>query len=173
MSNFPRKVNVPEKFYEVMLSGLSFNKFSQSPRDTLLTKLSKTEPTSRGRGQSRWLKGDDAVTEAEWNALYELAAEFRKKMQGAEDREHTLRAAICARALAERMEKIGVDNPVTYTPKFRVTRTRTETPEEPVTSNTDLSSTIPPVPPVVDQTSDVEEANDEDLGYIHNELDVG
>lgn len=170
MSNFPRKVNVPEKFYEVMLQNIPVNStmIDPSPRNTLLAKLANTSATARGRGMSRWLKGDTAVTEAEWNALYEMAAEGRARMQGANDRENELRAAICARALADRMEAIGVANPVVYTPKFTTKKT-----EEPAVTapDTDLSSTVvPPQPPVVDQTADVDEADDDDLGYMQGEL---
>jgi len=168
--SFPKKVNVPEKWYEVMLAGLAFNTMSTDARDMLLAKLARTEATARGRGMSRWLKGDDAVTEAEWNALYELAAEGRARMQGAQDREGELRAAICARALADRMEKIGVSTPINYEPKFTTKKT-----EEPVVVSTsddeaEASVTIPPQPPVVDQTADVEEADDDDLGYMQSEL---
>lgn len=172
--NVPKKVNVPELMYSRFLKNIPFVEGdTATAKDTLLAKLDGVSPTRRGRGYSRWLHGDNALTRDEWNALYQLAAEAREQMKGAEDREVTLRAAICARALAERMENIGVEEPVIYTPKFRTTRkAKTEevvdaTPETP---DTDLSSVIPPVPPVVDQTADVEEAGDDDLDYIHGDI---
>ena len=169
----PAKVNVPELMYTRFLSEITVNDITvdQSPRNTLLAKLAAVTPTARGRGMSRWLKDDNALTRAEWNALYELAADARTKMKGAEDREVTLRAAICARALAERMENIGVDNPIVYTPKFRTTRKKTEDVADTTdTTDTDLSSVIPPAPPVVDQTTDMEEADGDDLDYMQGDI---
>ena len=154
--------NVPETFYMRFLSNL--------PKTTsLLIKLDGIQATPRGRGMSRVIP---EMTEAEWEELYQYAADARAQMQGC-DRETTLRPAICARALAEAMEKAGVANPVQYTPKVK----RTVKPKEavaPVINDTDLSSTVLPTnPPVVDQTADVEEASDDDLNSMHGDLAIG
>lgn len=160
-----KKVNVPEMFYQRFLSGM--NPYSS----TLLQKLSATAPTARGRGMSRWIP---EITLTEWNELYQHAAAGRAQMQGA-DRETTLRPAICARALAERMEGLGVDNPITYTPK----RKKAVAPAPVITTNddddddTDLSSIIPQNPPVVDQVADVDEADDDDLDSMNGDLAIG
>lgn len=153
--------NVPETFYQRFLSNL--------PKTTsLLIKLDNIQATPRGRGMSRVIP---QMTEAEWEELYQYAADARAQMQGC-DRETTLRPAICARALAEAMEKAGVANPIEYTPKVK----RTVKPKEtaaPVATDTDLSSVLPPNPPVVDQTADVEEASDDDLDSMHGDLAIG
>jgi hypothetical protein len=170
----PVTVNIPELFYQRFLADLPIVDVASdgSPRNTLLNKLNSVKATRRGRGFSRWLKGDNAITREEWNALYELAAEGRSRMQGA-DRASTLTPAICARALADRMEKIGVDSIIPYTPKFRATKktvtTATPEPVAPVV-NTDVSTQIPVNPPVVDQTVDVDEVDDNDLDYFNEEL---
>lgn len=160
-----KKVNVPEMFYQRFLADI--------PATTsLLQKLNSTAPTARGRGLSRWIP---EITLTEWNELYQHAAAGRAQMQGA-DRETTLRPAICARALAERMEGLGVDNPVTYIPK----RKKAVAPAPVIDTNddlddddTDLSSIIPSNPPVVDQVADVDEADDNDLGTMHDDLAIG
>lgn len=166
MSNKLAKVNVPELFYQRFLA--------DRPQTTpLLQKLASTTPTRRGQGYTRWLKN---ITEADWNELYQYAAEGRAHMQGA-DRETTLRPAICARVLADRMEVLGVDNPVTYTPKQRAKKTTTTATPAPAPTvadddgdDTDLSSSLPQTPPTVDQHADVDEASDDDLDFFGGEL---
>lgn len=155
--------NVPETFYNRFLADLPAN-------SSLLQKLAGISPTQRGRGYSRVLP---EITEAEWEELYQYAAEGRAQMQGA-DRETTLRPAICARALAESMEGMGVTNPVIYVPKRKKAVVATPVSTAPSALDDDGdSSGIPSTPPTVDQVADVEEASDEDLDSIQDELALG
>lgn len=101
------KINVPELFYGQFLADLP------SGTSTLVDKLHNTVPTKRGRGETRVIEN---LTHDEWEELYQHAAKAREVMKGA-NREIELRPAICARALADRMESLGVDNPVVYVPK--------------------------------------------------------
>ena len=166
-----KRVNVPEKFYSFFLK-------SRPPgNSTLLQKLAATAPTKRGRGFSRVL---DKVTEDEWNELYVRAVAARSRMQGADDRKTELVGAICAKILCERMEERGVDNPQPYVPSRTVTRTpkllKNPPPaaqEESDESDTDLSSEATTVVPgnlTVQQVSDVDAADDEDLSAIGNDI---
>lgn len=157
--------NVPETFYLRFLA-------DKPAITTLLQKLANIAPTQRGRGYSRVIPD---ITAFEWEELYRYAAEGRAQMQGA-DRETTLRPAICARALAESMENMGVDTPIVYTPKRKratavVIPTLTDVVED--ESDTDLSSGIPTSPPTVDQVADVDEADANDLDSMHDDLAIG
>lgn len=155
--------NVPETFYQRFLANL--------PATTsLLQKLASIAPTQRGRGYSRVLP---MISDIEWNELYGYAAEGRAQMQGA-DRETTLRPAICARALAESMESMGVDSPVIYVPKRK--KAVTPAPVAPATDDIDdidPSSGIPSTPPTVDQVADVDEADGDDLDSMHGDIAIG
>lgn len=160
----PKRVNVPELFYTRFVADESFDTQSSNPRDTLLSKLYAMAPTKRGRGQTRWVTG---LTHAEWNALYVFAADGRAHMRQA-DRETTLRPAICAKVLANRMEAVGVDSPVIY-----VTKTPTKqqvakivTPHIAPTA----APTIPLPPLTVDQLSDADEVSDEELTFFLGDI---
>ena len=99
-----RKVNVPELFYEKFLSPVPVGE------STVIDKLRMLPATARGRGLTRVVEN---ITEDEWNDLYQRAAAVRKRIKGA-DRQTELRPAICAKAMAGRMEYLGVDNLVPY-----------------------------------------------------------
>ena len=91
------KVNVPELFYTHHLSKLP------NGSSTLLQKLEDTTPTSRGRGQTRTIE----VTDAERSELLELSERFGVlKGIPSEERETTLRGAICAQSLNKRLRGI-------------------------------------------------------------------
>jgi hypothetical protein len=155
--------NVPETFYNRFLADLPAN-------TSLLQKLAGISPTQRGRGYSRVLP---EITETEWEELYQYAAEGRAQMQGA-DRDTTLRPAICARALAESMEGMGVANPVVYVPKRKKAVTAIPVSTAPSALDDDGDSIgIPDTPPTVDQVADVDEADDDDLDSMHGDIAIG
>jgi len=91
--------------------------------------LHGTTPTARGRGLTRVLEN---LTEEQYNDVYQLAAIGRAAIKKKEatnatrHREDTLFPAICAKTLADRMEKAGVANPVAYTAKKTTRRTKVE-----------------------------------------------
>jgi len=163
--NVPKKVNVPELFYQRFVAPLVFDTTATDDLNTLLTKLDTTETTKRGRGLTRRLEG---LTHGQWNELYRLAANGRAHMQNC-DRETTLRPAICARVLADRMEVIGVDSPVVYTAK-RAPKVAVEPQQPTVATVTPAVMPINPPTVVVDQTADVEEADDEDLDFMYQDI---
>ena len=183
------------KLENVFVSELFFQHFlSQVTGNPLIERIRAVQPIAKGRGYSRVL---DTVTEAEWNEIYELAVHARGQMSGA-DRETVLRAAICAKAMATRMEKAGVDNPQ----PFKATRTRTRktkvaatpAPVAPIVSNTvdalntiaadttedttedtDLSShvVVPVVPATLVTAEDVEAASDAELDQFETDISYG
>ena len=141
------RIFVPELFYQRFIADID------PSTSTLVQKLAVAEPTKRGRGMSRVLEN---LTEAEWEELYEHAAYGRTFQQGTKDRKVTLRAAICAKALAERMEGLGVANPIEYTPKRRRVTAVEETEELPVT------------PPTVAVNEEEPETEEEEFGLDLN-----
>jgi hypothetical protein len=143
------KVNVPELFYQRFLSD------RDTSSSTLLQRLAETPTSKHGRGMTRIL---ETVTEAEWEELYGYAAEGRAHQQGTKDREFTLRAAICAGKLAERMEELGVANPVEYTPKRRK-----------AVADDQPTATVPATPPTL-EVEDEPETEEEEFG---NDLNLG
>lgn len=161
----PKKVNVPELFYQRFVAPLAFDATATDDRNTLLNKLATSTPTKRGRGLTRRLEG---LNHGQWNELYQLAAEGRSHMQNS-DRETTLRPAICARVLADRMEVIGVDSPVVYT--IKKGKKTVEEPQQPATAT--VTPVVLPVSPptvVVDQTADVPEADEEDRNFMRQDI---
>jgi len=117
------KLNIPELFYGRFVAGI--------PRGTtpIVDILHDTAPTARGRGLTRVLEN---LTEEQWNDVYQLAAIGRaaiKKKEATDAKKHredTLFPAICAKTLADRMEKAGVANPVAYVAKKTTRRTKVE-----------------------------------------------
>jgi len=115
------KINIPELFYDRFIKDI--------PRGTtpIVDVLHGTTPTARGRGLTRVLEN---LTEEQWNDVYQLAAVGRAAIKKTEavdatrHREDTLFPAICAKTLADRMEKAGVANPVAYTAKKANRRTK-------------------------------------------------
>ncbi len=162
--SIPKKVNVPELFYQRFIAQLPFDNTASDPLNSLLTKLHTTEPTKRGRGLTRRVKD---LTHGEWNELYALAADGRAHMKNA-DRETTLRPAICARVLADRMEVIGVDNPVEYVLRGSSKTTVTA----PVAVQVPAPAVLPQAAPtvIVDQSVDVEEADEESLDFMYRDI---
>lgn len=167
------RVNVPELFFQHFLSGV------QAAPGTVVEALRNVEPKAKGRGFTRVL---ETVTEAQWNELYALAAEARAAMPGAE-RQVALRAAICGKALAERMESLGVDSPVTYTPTRIRKTSAVQTPAEETptdgdaisdsdteTEDTNLSSVVPATPVTLVTADDVTGASDDDLNSFESDL---
>lgn len=175
------KVNVPELFFTHFLSAQA----AQAPTNSVITMLANTAPKKRGRGQTRVLEG---ITLGQWEELYALAVDARNSMSGA-DRETTLRAAICAKVLAERMEAAGVDNPQPYVP----TRTRkpkaevaaettgeseqedstvaalntaSEEATDDAEEDTDVSSMIPDEPATAVTEDDMQEPDDDALATL-------
>jgi hypothetical protein len=114
MRNKLKNLNVSEFFYEVYLQPMVVGE------SAVVDRLRNVTPSKRGRGLTRVL---DTVTEAEWNAAYQLAATVRANMKGSE-RGKPLRAAVCAKAMAAKMEKLGVDNQVEYTCRASKPRTK-------------------------------------------------
>lgn len=112
------KVNVPEMFYQTFLSNIPAGK------STIVDRLRNINPTARGRGLSRVVK---KLTQTEWDDLYAYAAKARAAIVGC-DRETELKPAICGKALAIRMEKLGVTNPVAWSPSkvYKPRKTSTE-----------------------------------------------
>lgn len=79
----------------------------------LLTKIRNTKPSTRGRGHSRVIEN---LSNSDWNELYQLAVYGREQTSGG-DRSTNLGATLSAKNLAQRMETLGVDNPVPYAAK--------------------------------------------------------
>lgn len=179
------QINVPDKLYQYFMKDI--------PRgqSALVDRLHDTVPTNHGRGQTRILK---ELTHAEWDELYSLAADARSHMTGS-DRETTLRGAICGKALAERMESLGVSNPVTYTPKRSKGKRKAQKTEEPeatteddavsseaegdeVTSeeeDTNLNSTVhvPTEPMTIPTADDLEETGEDEQQNFMDDMNFG
>jgi hypothetical protein len=156
------KVNVPELFY---------GKFIASLPDTqsIVAKLKQTTPSPRGRGMSRVVTN---LTNTEWNDLYQIAAAGRARMIGA-DRNTELRPTICAKSLAYRMEDLGVDNLVSYTPKKIYTRlVGLVDPDVGMDDEmeTPVANTIPATPLTIDKVTDLQEIPAEEQDVILDEI---
>lgn len=172
------QLNIPELFYERFVSII--------PRGQsgVVDKLHDTMPTKRGRGLTRVLRN---LTEAEWNAVYQLAAAGRaaikkKEVKGdvSRHREDTLFPAICAKTLAERMEDAGVANRVAYTAKITNRRTKAEIEVARAASeaetvliadvvtemNEKTAPVIPSKPPVLDRVNVPESTPSEQQGFM-------
>lgn len=144
------KVNVPELLCEKLLS-------ERVPSPTgVLKKLKKTEPKPRGRGLTRVLEN---VSHEEWDELYQHAARIRATIKGC-PRDAQLRTAICAKAMANRMEEAGVTDPVHYTIDKVKQKAR---------QNTNRSIAEPITLDTVDQA----EADDEELDRWWADINLG
>jgi hypothetical protein len=115
------KLNVPELFYARFVANIPLG------TTTIVDVLHNTTPTARGRGLTRVIEN---LTEEQYNDVYQLAAIGRaaiKKKEATDAKKHrvdTLFPAICAKTLADRMEKAGVANPVAYIAKKTTRRTK-------------------------------------------------
>jgi hypothetical protein len=117
------KLNVPELFYARFVASIPLGTMP------IVDVLHNTTPTARGRGLTRVIEN---LTEGQYNDVYQLAAIGRaaiKKKEATDAKKHredTLFPAICAKTLADRMEKAGVANPVAYIAKKTTRRTKLE-----------------------------------------------
>lgn len=163
------KVNVAELFFQQFLEPVA------AGTSSVIDKLRNVTPTARGRGFTRVVEN---ITEDEWNDLYQRAADARAAVYGA-PRGDFMSATVCATKMCERMEELGVDNPVPFTPK----KTRTVKPKAdavdavdaadandgPADDNTDDTSavdgsiTLPPA-------TDPDELDDEELDKLARDL---
>lgn len=158
-----RKVNVPELFYIKFLSPVPFG------LSTVVDKLRAISPTARGRGLTRVVEN---ITEDEWNDLYQRAAIVRKGIKGA-DRQTELRPAICAKAMAGRMEELGVADLVPYE-----TNGRPRKAVEPVDDDDDdvidgADASIASEPIVLEPAEEVTEVDHADLARFKEEVAQG
>lgn len=161
-----RKVNVPELFYNKFLKPVP------SGASTVVDKLRLISPTARGRGLTRVVED---ITENEWNDLYQRAAAIRKRIKGA-DRQTELRPAICAKAMAGRMEELGVADLVPYEtsgkPRKVVTPVDDDYDEDDnVTDGTDASITSEPI--TLEPAEEVTEVDDKDLARFREDVTQG
>lgn len=162
-----KKVNVPELFYQSFLTSVPYGTSS------VVDKLRFITPTPRGRGLTR-VTG--AVTEVEWNDLYQRAAAARQSLQGA-NRDTELRPAICAKVLADRMEELGVDSPVTYTIKRKRSTPASVIVEGAsvegsavITPTPDMADTAINTPIAIDPVDDVDEVGADEQHRFHEDI---
>ncbi len=155
-----RKVNVPELFYGRFLSSIPVG------ISTVVDKLRAITPTARGRGLTRVVEN---ISEDEWNDLYQRAAAVRKKIKGA-DRQTELRPAICAKAMASRMEELGVANLVPYEtngkPK-KVVDTPVVNDDDDTTDGEDVVVTEPLT---LETADDIPDLDDQDLNRFREDV---
>jgi hypothetical protein len=148
-----KKVNVPEMFYLQFLSNIP------TGTSSVIDRLHAISPTPRGRGLTRVLP---EVTNEEWNDLYKQAAMGRKAIRGA-DRSTELRPAICAGAMADRMEKLGVDNVIPYDiPKVEVNIPDVDTAE--------ATSDLPSTPIELETADDLDEVDDKETQAFREDI---
>jgi hypothetical protein len=163
MSNKLTNLNVSEFFFDVYLEPMAIG------ASAVVDRLRNVTPTKRGRGFSRVL---DTVTEAEWNEMYQLAAAVRGNMKGSA-RGKPLRAAVCAKAMANKMEKLGVDNPVPYS--CRASKPRTKKAAAPVVEASVVEQPIitdqvvAPEPVVEQVTTEVVDPTQLEANYVSDE----
>jgi hypothetical protein len=150
-----KKLCVPKTFFDQFLNQYPQNQYS------IIDKLRDVKPSARGRGESLVVYD---ITDEEFNDMYQLAVDARNKIRKAE-RTTMLPAAICAKDLSLRMEKLGVDNPVPYIPS----KTRTIKPVFKLDDVDDDVDDIPDTPIVID-TVEVNEPSDEEMVRINQEL---
>lgn len=159
IDNRLKKVNVPELFFQRFLSPIP------SGVSSVVDKLRVVSPTPRGRGLSRVITD---ITESEWNDLYQRAAKARQVMQGG-DRDTDLKPAICAKSLAERMEALGVTNPVTYIPSKSYNRRTEETVAVDTSDNDDAVEAVASEPITIVE-ADEDELTDEENESLQQTL---
>jgi len=155
-----RKVNVPELFYERFLSSIPVG------ISTVVDKLRVITPTARGRGLTRVVEN---ISEDEWNDLYQRAAAVRKKIKGA-DRQTELRPAICAKAMASRMEELGVANFVPYETNGKPKKVV----DTPVLNDddgtTDGEDAVVSEPLTLETADDIPDLDDQDLNRFREDV---
>jgi len=113
------KVNVPELFFQTYMTGKQYSK------SRIVKRLQSIKPVKRGAGYTRIIP---EITLAEWEDLYKMASDKRATIVGAGarakarsvaegrtvSRREELIPALCAKAMAGRMEKEGVKKPISY-----------------------------------------------------------
>ncbi len=155
-----RKVNVPELFFDKFLSPVPVGE------STVIDKLRLLSPTARGRGLTRVVEN---ISEDEWNDLYQRAAAIRKRIKGA-DRQTELRPAICAKAMAGRMEELGVDNLVPYETNGVPRKvTQVDDIDDDDTETADTTSQ----PITLEQAEEVPDLEDRDLARFRADVEQG
>jgi hypothetical protein len=156
-----RKVNVPELFYERFLSPVP------ASISTVVDKLRMITPTARGRGLTRVVEN---ISEDEWNDLYQRAAAVRKKIKGA-DRQTELRPAICAKAMASRMEELGVANFVPYETNGKPKKV-VDTPvvDDDADGTTDSEDAVVSEPLTLETADDIPDLDDQDLNRFREDV---
>jgi len=156
-----RKVNVPELFYERFLSSVPVG------ISTVVDKLRTISPTARGRGLTRVVEN---ISEDEWNDLYQRAAAVRKKIKGA-DRQTELRPAICAKAMASRMEELGVANLVPYETNGKPKKV-VDTPavDDHADDTTDGTDAVVSEPLTLETADDIPDLDDQDLNRFREDV---
>lgn len=165
-ANKLNKVNVPEMFYQTFLSNIP------AGTSTIVDRLRNITPTARGRGLSRVVKN---LTQTEWDELYQHAARARAAIVGC-DRDTELKPAICGKALAIRMEELGVSNPVAWTPSkvYKPRKAVTEITDEELDAIEDDASTdvVTQVssPVTISTADDVEEVTGDELDMLNDEV---
>jgi len=157
-----RKVNVPELFFEKFLSPVP------TGESTVIDKLRVISPTARGRGMTRVVEN---ISEDEWNDLYQRAAAVRKRIKGA-DRQTELRPAICAKAMAGRMEELGVDNLVPYATNGSP-RKVVKVADSPIDDVADPVDTIVSEPITLEPAEEVPELESADLARFREDVNQG
>lgn len=180
------KVNVPELFYT------HFLKDSTGAPGSVLELIHNISATKRGRGFSRVIP---EVTQAQYDELYELGVNARASMSGGVERSTVLRAAICAKAMCERMEAAGVSNPQPFVPKRAAKAAAPATPAAPVApattdgatvnalntmaddaddeADTSLNSIVPTEPASLDTAEDLEEVSGDELDSFGTDIGFG
>ena len=170
------KVNVPEMFFQQFLDDVPVGESS------IIDKLREITPTARGRGCTRVV---EEISEDEWNDLYQRAAAVRALIKGA-DRSTELRPALCAKAMANRMETLGVADPVPYETNYQrkkreeaeaATSVVHDVADDDVVEDNDtdvvpddVAAFISGTPPQLDTADDLPELDDEELDRIHKNI---
>lgn len=160
-ANKLKKVNVPEMFFQTFLADIP------AGTSSIVDRLNTITPTARGRGLSRVIEN---LTHAEWDDLYAYAAKARASIVGA-DRETELKPAICGKALAIRMEELGVTNPVpwspskTYKPRVKKAEQDLDQDNTPDTTDEDVITTVS-TPITIPTADDVDDLTEEELRFL-------
>lgn len=159
------KVNVPEMFFNTFLADVP------AGTSSIVDRLRNITPTARGRGLSRVVKN---LTQDEWDDLYAYAAKARAAIVGC-DRETELKPAICGKALAIRMEELGVTNPVAWAPSKVYKPRKAVTEEDFDTSTDDADDTADVVaavsnPITISTADDVDEVTGDELDMLNEEV---
>jgi hypothetical protein len=177
-------VNVPELFYQHFMKG------HVGLPGSALELTHTVVPVKKGRGFTRILP---KITQAQYDELYSYGIHARSSMSGA-DRKTVLRAAICAKAMCERMELAGVTDPKPFVPTRASKKRAADETAPPITStddgtaaaltaiaedatkteeDTSLNSIVPTEPATLDTVDDLEEVTGEELDNFGKDISYG